>query len=151
MFTNTASQKVMDAQNHAASGKRIMKPSDDVPGTNRALTLEISINTVNQFADNVTVSKPLVDATEGALGNMAQVIHSIRDLAVQAANVDYTGNAASTYVAQLDGLMGQLVDIANTQFGDQYIFGGTATSTPPVQTTPGPYRIPGPALHVHGQ
>jgi len=147
IFTNAASQKLTDAQNHAASGKRIMKPSDDVPGTNRALSLRSSINTVNQFADNVTVSKPLVDATEGALGDMAQVIRKIRDLAVGAAEDDYSGSASSTHVADLDGLMSQLVDTANTKFGDQYIFSGTATSTPPVQANPGP--IPDPAVQPY--
>jgi len=148
MFTNVASQKLMAAQNHAASGKRIMKPSDDVPGTNRALSLRSSINTVNQFADNVTVSKPLVDVTEGALGDMAQVIHRIRDLTIEAAKSDYTDDASTTqHVAELNGLMGQLVDIANTKFGDQYIFSGTATSTPPVQANPGP--IPDPAVQPY--
>jgi flagellin-like hook-associated protein FlgL len=78
---------------NAASGKRIMKPSDDVPGTNRALSLRSSINTVNQFADNVTVSKRLVDATEGDTVDVAQVIHRIRGLAIEAAKDDCTSGA----------------------------------------------------------
>jgi len=147
MFTDVASQKLTDAQNHAASGKRILKPSDDVPGTSRDLSLRSSINSVNQLADNVTVSKPTVDATESSLNDLAQVIGNIQLLANKAANTDYTGNATESYVTQLDGLMGQLVDIANTKFGDQYIFSGTATSTPPVQANPGP--VPDPAVQPY--
>ena len=114
MFTSAASNKLMDAQNHAASGKRILRPSDDVPGTNRALTLRSGINTVNQFANNITVSKPLVDAAENAMSDMVKIIRKIRDLTVKAATPDYTGTATDTYIAELNGFMSQLADIANT-------------------------------------
>lgn len=142
MFTGQASQKLIDAQNTAVSGKRIRKPSDDVPGTNRALTLRSGINSVNQFANNVTVSKPLLNATESAMGDMAKIIRKIRDLTVEAAKPDVTGTATQAYVAQLDGIMNQMVDIANTKHGDQFVFSGTATSTMPVQVNPGPVPDP---------
>ncbi len=80
MFSSTASQKLMDAQDHAVSGKRIMKPSDDVPGTNRGLTLRSSINTTKQFANNITVSKPVLDATESAMADMVKAIRDVRIL-----------------------------------------------------------------------
>ncbi|MCX6345966.1 MAG: flagellin [Armatimonadetes bacterium] len=147
MFTSSASNKLMDAQNHAASGKRILRPSDDVPGTNRALTLRSGINTVNQFANNITVSKPLVDATENAMSDMVKTIRKIRDLTVKAATPDYTGTATETYISELNGFMSQLVDIANTKHGDQFIFSGTATATMPVQVNPGP--VPDPILQPY--
>ncbi len=147
IFTSAASAKLMDAQNHAASGKRILQPSDDVPGTNRALTLRSGINTVNQFANNITVSKPMVDATENAMADMVKTIRKIRDLTVKAATPDYTGTATDTYIAELTGYMSQMVDIANTKHGDQFIFSGTATATMPVQPNPGP--VPDPVLQPY--
>lgn len=147
MFTSVASQKLMDAQNHAVSGKRILRPSDDVPGTNRALTLRSSINTVNQFANNVVVSKPLLNATESATADMVKLIRKVRDLAVEAAKPDVTGSATASYVSQLNGIMSQLVDVANTKHGDEYVFSGTSTSTAPVQMNMGP--VPDPAVQPY--
>ena len=124
-----------------------MKPSDDVSGTNRALTLQSSINSVNQYADNLTVTKPPVDPTESSLSDMAQVINNIKTLAIKAANADYTGDATSADVTELNEYMSQLTDIANTKIGDQYIFSGTATSTAPVQANTGP--VPDPAVQPY--
>lgn len=147
-YTNAASQKLMDAQNHASTGKRILKPSDDVPGTNRALTLQSSINSVDQYTDNVTVSKPLVDTTESALNDMVQIINNIKTLAIRAANADWSGGVATdAYLTDLDGYLSQLTDIANTRVSDQYIFSGTSTSTPPVRANAGP--VPDPAVQPY--
>ena len=146
-FTGSASQRLLDAQDHAVSGKRIMRPSDDVPGTNRALTLRSSINTVDQFTNNITVSKPLVDATESAMSDMVKAINQVRIITVAAANEDYSGSADTSYIAQLNEIMKQMVDIANTKHGDQFVFSGTATSTMPVVLNPGP--VPDPAVQPY--
>lgn len=148
MFTGQASQKLIDAQNQAVSGKRIQKPSDDVPGTNRALTLRSGINTVNQFANNVTVSTPLLNATENAMSQLTRLVNKINTLAIGAANADFTnGEAATTYVSELNGYMQELVDLANTKHQDQFLFSGTATSTMSVQINPGP--VPDPAVQPY--
>ncbi|MCL5105761.1 MAG: hypothetical protein M1133_16835 [Armatimonadetes bacterium] len=147
MFTSLASQKLIEAQNHAVSGKRILHPSDDVPGTNRALSLRSSINTVNQFTNNIVVTKPLVDATESAMSDLVKTVRDVRDIAIKAATPDYTGSAQSTYVADLNNIMSKLIDVANTKHGDQYVFSGTATATAPVITNPGP--VPDPAVQPY--
>lgn len=145
MFTTAASQRLVEAQNHAISGKRIMKPSDDVPGTNRALSLRSAINTVDQLTNNIVVSKPVIDATQNALNDFVKAIRSVRDIAVAAANPDVSGSARETYAQELDDILSQMVDIANTKHTDQYIFSGTATDIAPIVEQAGaqPYTYAG--------
>ncbi|MHB9035445.1 MAG: flagellin N-terminal helical domain-containing protein [Armatimonadota bacterium] len=145
MYTNSASNKLIEAQNHAVSGKRIMRPSDDVPGTNRALSLRSAISTTDQFTNNIVVSKPLIDATQQSLQDMAAAIRSVRDIAVSSAKPDTTGTAAQTAAKRLDDILAQMADIANTKHTDQYIFSGTATDTPTLATGGGatPYTYAG--------
>jgi flagellar hook-associated protein 3 FlgL len=78
---------------------------------------------------------------------MVKAIHEIRRITVAAANEDYSGSADATYIAQLDEIMKQMVDIANTKHGDEYVFSGTSTQVPPIQVNPGP--APDPAIQPY--
>lgn len=142
MFTSTASNKLVETQNHAVSGKRILRPSDDIPGTSRALSLRSSINSTEQFANNITVSKPLLAATQNAMQDLVKAVRSVRDIAVGAAEPDVSGNASQAYMQQLDDIMSQMVDLANTKHTDQFVFSGTWTDTMPVVANPDPVTAP---------
>jgi len=135
----------MIAQNKAVSGKRISKPSDDVLGTSQAMSLRSTIKTNDQFADNMTVSKPMLSATEQSLQNLVKIVQSVKTIALAANTPDTTGSTNPTRAAQLDDIMGQLVDVANTQHLDQYIFSGTMGNVAPVkaQAGPQPYQYMG--------
>ncbi len=145
IYTTAASRKLIEAQNHAVSGKRIMKPSDDVVGTARALSLRSSINTVEQYANNITVSKPILVATQQVMQDLAKQIRAVRNIAIEAGKEDYSGNAKDAYIRQLEDILDQMVDLANTKHTDQYIFSGTKTDVPAVQATGGtpPYAYMG--------
>jgi flagellar hook-associated protein 3 FlgL len=136
-FVTQASQKLTDAQARASSGKRILRPSDDVPGAGRAMGLRSAINTVEQFANNIQVSKPLMMTTQNALASLVRNVQSVRSIAVAAANPDFSGNAREAYLRQLDDILGQMADVAMTKHLDQYVFSGTATNAPPIQPATG--------------
>jgi len=142
---SNASNALMIAQNKAVSGKRISKPSDDVLGTSQAMSLRSTIKTNDQFADNMTVSKPMLSATEQSLQNLVKIVQSVKTIALAANTPDTTGSTNPTRAAQLDDIMGQLVDVANTQHLDQYIFSGTMGNVAPVkaQAGPQPYQYMG--------
>ena len=135
---SNASLRLVDAQNRLASGKRILRASDDVPGTARALSLRSAISTLGQLSDNTIVSKPLLNVTDNALNEMGLAIASVRGLAMQAASSALTDPARDSIVAQLDGILQELADVANTTYMGRYIFSGTASDTPAVEEQPGP-------------
>jgi len=130
-----ASDNLTAAQLHGTSGKRILKPSDDIPGTERALSLRSAIKTVNQLADNNLVAKPALQTAEAALNEVTKIINSVRDIAVGANNSAVMDKSA--YLAQLDDISAQLLDVANTKYMDQCIFNGTATNKPAVTAEAG--------------
>ena len=125
-YLNTSGTSLMEAQEHVITGKRILKSSDDVPGTNSALSLRSAISSNEQYSSNITVGQPLLDATLAAADDIGDIITKVREIAVDAATPDTTGNTNTTYAIELDNLMSQLVDIAKTKHNDQYVFSGTA-------------------------
>jgi len=137
-YVDVASSRLLEAQMRAISGKRILRPSDDVPGTNRGLSLRTAISNVDQFTNNIVVSKPLLGAADNAVADLVKAVRGVRDIAVAAANPDYTGGARDAYAAQLDDILAQMEDIANSKHMDQYLFSGTATDTAPLVTQAGP-------------
>lgn len=145
MYMDVASKKLVEAQSRAVSGKRIMRPSDDVPGTNRGLSLRSAISNADQFTNNITVCKPMVNATQNALADLVKAVRNVRNIAVAAANPDFTEGARDTYVAELDDILGQMADVASSKHLDQYLFSGTATNTPPLTRNIGspPYSYAG--------
>ncbi len=142
---NSASLRLAAAQNRAASGKRILRGSDDVPGTDRALSFRSAISTLEQLSDNTTVAKPLLQVTDKALDDLSRAIRSVRDIAVAAASSLVTDSARNAYALQLDDILNEMEDTANTRFMDQYVFSGTASDSPAVvaQAGPPPYAYDG--------
>lgn len=131
-YINSAVTKLSEAQTRTISGKRIIRASDDVSGTNRSLSLRTSISKTDQFADNISVSKPMLLTAENALADLVKAVRSIRDIAISAASPDVIGGSGQNYIAQLDNILNQILDLANTKHMDQYVFSGTATDTPAV-------------------
>ena len=144
-YLDVASTRLVEAQTRAVSGKRIMKPSDDVPGTNRALSLRTAMSNVDQFTNNIVVTKPLMGATQNAIADLVKAVRSVRDIAISAATPDFTGGARDAAANELTDILGQMEDIANSKHMDQYLFSGTATDTAPLvaQTGSSPYSYAG--------
>ncbi|MCE5323119.1 flagellar hook-associated protein FlgL [bacterium] len=143
IYTNDASQALIEAQRQAVSGKRINSPSDDVPGTSKAMSLRSAISTTEQYADNVSVNQPLLETTDSTLQSLVDIVQSIRDIAVDAAETDMA-DTESTFISELESSLSQLVDLANTKHADQYIFSGTASDTQTItQAADGTYVYDG--------
>ncbi len=144
-YLSLSSSRLTALQSQAASGKRIQKASDDVSGTSRALSLRAAISNTRQLADNITVTQPMVDASANAIGDLVTLVRSARDIAVSATKPDYTGTAAETNVTQLNNILDQMADLANTKYMDQYVFSGTKTNTAPLAEQAGspPYAYQG--------
>ncbi len=142
---SSATEELNSAQNTASTGKRILKVSDDVSGTDKALTLRSAICKIEQLSDNISVSQPLLESTDAALDDLTSAITSIQSIAIAAANGTVTDDVRANYLTQIDSAMETIADIANTKYLDQYIFSGTATDTQAVteQTGSPPYTYTG--------
>lgn len=131
MHTNLTLSKLADTQAQTSSGKRILKVSDDVSGTISSLSLRSAINTTAQLANNITVSKPLVNTALSAIDDLMKDVKNVSTLANQAANTIALDDP-SALLAELDSILSKMVSTANTKYNGSYIFSGTAASIPPI-------------------
>jgi flagellin-like hook-associated protein FlgL len=61
---------------------------------------------------------------------MANLVRSAKELATQMANDTYDETARQGAIEQVDSIINQMVDLANTQHQGRYIFAGHQTSSP---------------------
>jgi flagellar hook-associated protein 3 FlgL len=118
-------------QEQIASGSLINRPSDDPITTRQLLDMDSKLDSGEQYLSNITKGNLSLSLTDTALQGMTDIIAQAKKTAgaITSGSSDQTvrENAAS----QLEELKKQLVDLGNTQLGDQYIFAGFKNSTPP--------------------
>lgn len=126
-------------QEQIASGSLINRPSDDPITTRQLLDMDSKLDSGEQYLSNITKGNLSLSLTDTALQGMADIIAQAKKTtgAITSGSSDQTvrENAAS----QLEELKKQLVDLGNTQLGDQYLFAGFKNSTPPFSTANNDY------------
>jgi flagellar hook-associated protein 3 FlgL len=114
-------------QNQLATGKKISLPSDDPIVASRALKLRTDVAEIQQYKRNVDDANSWMDITETTLGQMGDVMHRVRELAVQAGNETNTPEDLDKIKQEMGQLKVQMVHLANTTYAGRYIFSGFKT------------------------
>jgi flagellar hook-associated protein 3 FlgL len=127
--------RVDRAQREMSTQKRILKPSDDPIGAQRAVLARGELAANAQYQTNVTQARGFMETTDEALDAMTSLLHRARELTVQGAN-DATGPSARNNIAlEIDQIVAAVKQAANTSYGGVYVFAGTDTTNPPYDTT----------------
>lgn len=128
---NDSLARVSKAQSKISSGKEILRPSDDPYGATRALALRADLEGLQQFQSSVGDGTALLNTADTALNEISSALQRVRELLVAAGN-DSAGPAARAATAdEVDQLIESIKQEANVRYGNDYVFSGTATSTPP--------------------
>ena len=114
-----------------SSGKSVNEPSDDP--TAAALLVQNNDQTTFNTGYLQTLS-----AINGQLSNADSTLSSIQtalrqaiSLGVEGANGTLSSSDQAAIIDQLQGIQSQVMELANSTYEGNYLFGGTVTSTPP--------------------
>lgn len=129
-----AFDRLSNTQDQLSSGKRINKPSDDPYGAGQAILLNGQLADLATYSRNVDDGTAWAQANDTALTGINNIAQRARELVVQAGNDSNDPLARADIADEIDQLTEAIKQAANTKYGDQYIFGGTANSTAPYQS-----------------
>jgi len=117
--------KIANLQNQIATGKKLELPSDDPVSFSDASRYKYQLGKISQYSRNIDNVTQRLAAEESALGQFANVLTRIQELALQGANDTMGPSDRSTIALEIDLLRDELVTLANTKdnFGAA-IFGG---------------------------
>ncbi len=133
LMSNTL--KLVRAQEQTATGRRILRPSDDAAGTSIAMSLRRQIGNLESFVAATSSARPQVDQAASRLEEGSGLITEARELIIQGMNGSLADDDREQIATQLELLNDQILDVANSQSGDRYLFAGTNTSTRPFEVT----------------
>jgi flagellar hook-associated protein 3 FlgL len=130
----SALDRVDTTQQELSSGKSINQPSDNPSGTALALQLNTDLSNLTGYSNNVTDGTGWATAQSSALTDVTNSVQRIRELTLEAANGSQTTADMQASAQEVNQLIDQIKQDANTQYNGQYVFSGSATSTAPYQS-----------------
>jgi flagellin len=109
-----------------SSGLRINSAKDDAAGMQISNRLTSQINGLNVATRNANDGISMAQVAEGALQESTNILHRMRDLAIQAANGTYSDGDRAALQEEVTQLQRELDRIAETiTFGDRKLLDGT--------------------------
>lgn len=124
-----------DAQERAATGKRLRQASDDPAAASEVMRIDSSLRAVERYRRNVDSVRGRVGAEESVLDQLTALLNRAEEIAVGQASD--TSSSATRLAAKLeaDSLLQYAITLGNTRFGDDYLFGGYHTDAAPFNPT----------------
>ncbi|MDC0088698.1 flagellar hook-associated protein FlgL [Porticoccaceae bacterium] len=129
---STQQAKVSDLQTQLATGKQIVRPSDDPDKAGIIQRLNSASNRLEGYSDNLRAVGSRLDTEEAALMTSEKVLQRIRELAVKANSETLSQEDRQITAKEIQALRDQMLSLANSRDSAQnYVFAGSMTRTEP--------------------
>jgi len=141
-------QALATAEMQVATGLRVNRPSDDpAAAANDTVSLAASAN-VDQFTSNVDALLPQLQTADSAISQVTSALNTAITLGTQGANGSITAAQRSSIATEVAGALTTVIAQANASYSGVYLFGGSASSTPPFVAASSTYNsVNGSAAH----
>jgi len=118
-------------QETITSGQNINRPSDDPISSRTLLDIGDKLKAYEQYSANNIKAKSWMQINNTAMTAMNDILTQTKALMNSFTSGSSDPNDRQNIHDQLNDLKKQIIDMANTQYGDQYIFGGADNLVPP--------------------
>lgn len=127
----TSQRGMSDVQQQVSSGKRIQKPSDDPNAAAVIMQTRADLRGIEQFERNIGQAISRIEREESVLNQLGDALNRALQLAVSQA--DDTSNATTRQQVkyEIDNLLGFVVGLGNTPWGESFLFGGHQSDVAP--------------------
>jgi flagellar hook-associated protein 3 FlgL len=136
-------ESMLQRQEQIATQKRINRPSDDPNGMARVLSGRSTLAAIGQYVANIKQGTSRLEMTEESLSMADDLVQQARRLAEQTSGSEITSEERQFAASQVKEIFSQLKQIANSKYGDRYMFAGHQTDTAPfaVDDPTDPYTV----------
>jgi flagellar hook-associated protein 3 FlgL len=126
-------------QEQASTGSRINRPSDDPSVGYRILTLESEQSSLKDYVETLDYVLNNLGVCSSIIQQMASTVSQARVSITQVTSGVYDQESRERTADAINDMLEQMVQLANTKYNGQYLFGGADTGSAPyaVQRTDG--------------
>jgi flagellar hook-associated protein 3 FlgL len=130
-------QQEQTALEQLSTGKRVNRPSDDAAAAAAEVKNQAVEARIDQYLQSVGSLTAMFQSADSALNSVVTSLNQAISLGTEAANGTSSPANQQQIAQQVQGILDQVVQLANTSFQGTFIFGGTATTQPPFNQTAG--------------
>ncbi len=134
---NRSLSTLLQAQRTAGTMHRVNSYVDDPRSVSSIQRYNQLIAMNDQYRNNVSRSRTMVDTTDNSLQNISDVLADVRVIAMRESSALGTAQTMGSSTVEVDNAINRLLDALNTTVEGTYIFGGTKTSQPPFELNGG--------------
>ena len=124
-------ERLNDLQQQIASGKRILRPSDDPLGAANSIKLTMKQSSVGHYNNNLVYAKTNLTDTDAAFSDVGSMLERFKELSVRAANGTLTQGDRDLIANEMQSLIEQVISDANQKNASGYTFAGSKTALEP--------------------
>ncbi len=126
----TAQSDVAKTREQIATGKSLVRPSDDTSKLRNIEMLESQVRKLDSFDRNAAYLEDRYGLEETVLSSASDILIRVKELAIQAANDTLSVADRDIIAVEVSSLRDEILSIANTRDVEgNYIFGGGKTDT----------------------
>jgi flagellin-like hook-associated protein FlgL len=123
----SALSRMAAAQERLASGKNLLRPSDDPRALAKSLALNGDLRRAAAYSDNASSATAFMSMTESSLQEISDLLARSKELVIAAQNATSDGDGADAQARELRSLIDSLMLVANRDIGGRNLFGGQDT------------------------
>lgn len=125
---NTNTTALSKSLKKVSSGMKINNAADDASGYAISEKMRVNIRSLNQANANAQNGGSMMKVAEGAVSSTVEILKTLKEKAVNAANDTNTDADRQTIQKELDQSIDQINDNANVTFNGKYLVDGSKNS-----------------------
>lgn len=126
-------RQIAEAQDRVSSGLKLRVASDDPVGAAESMRARGSLRALEQYRRGVQTATSRATLEETTLDQVGDALVRARELATMYGSDHTTPEQRRTGAIEVEGLLRQVVGLANTRVDDGYLFGGLNGTTAPYE------------------
>ncbi len=121
-------------QTQVSTGQRVVQPADDPAAMGRLLNLQAENANLAQYQQNAARALDISQASTAALQSLKSVSDRATEIGTLGSSTQ-SADSAAAYATEVNELLEQAVQSANSQLRGDYLLAGTAVDAAPYQVT----------------
>jgi flagellar hook-associated protein 3 FlgL len=118
-------------QEQVSTGSRVNRASDDPYSAYQILGLNSSKSSLDNYIENISSASDMLGLSDTVIQSISTLLSKVKTTVSQVASGTYTDSARKQTAEQVNEILEQIVQLANTKQTNQYLFGGDSSGNAP--------------------
>ena len=132
---DTSEQQLLQSENELSTGKQVNVGSDNPGAADVIMQLNQSLTQSQAYSSNLNTAQSQLSEVDSTLGSVTTLIQQAQQIASTDVNSTVSASTRQADADVVQTISSQVLNLANTNFGGSYIFGGDKDTTPPFVAT----------------